>query len=80
LFKICDILCYSEVIRLEIAEVGEKSPNSMQIFDPQNVGDGCTTLASCIILHLTAFRHLAKVLWGGVLRPRRLERENNNNK
>ena len=27
LFQICDILCYSKVIRLESAEVGEKSPN-----------------------------------------------------
>ena len=38
LVQFCDILCYSEVISLESAEVGEKLPNNLQIFALENVG------------------------------------------
>ena len=73
LFHICDILCYSEAIRLENAKVGKESGQNLQIFALQNVAD--IDRPPCDLRYkITPHSHiLAKV--GGVPRPRSLQRE-----
>ena len=41
--------CRSEVIRLESAEVGEKSPHNLQIFATQNVGNTDRAPLICVV-------------------------------
>jgi len=49
IFKICDILCYSEVTRLESTEVGEKLGQNLHIFAPPNVRDTHGSPLICIL-------------------------------
>jgi len=74
LFEICDIVCYSEVIRLESAEVGKKSPNcgaKFADFRPSK----CRAYRDlrCTITPHSDF--MAKVPRSDVLRPRRLNKK-----
>jgi len=51
-FRFAISLCYSEVIRLESAEVGENSPTvgqNLQIFAFENVGDTDGAPLICVI-------------------------------
>jgi len=67
-------LCYSEVVRLESFNLSKKLPLNLNIFVPQNVGG--TDRAPLSRVKITAYSDiLAKVPWGGVLWPRRLEHE-----
>ena len=82
-FRFAISLCYSEVITLESAEVGENSPtvgHNLQIFAFENVGD-TDGAPSDLRYKITSHSDiLAKVPRGGVLHPRRLQREKINNK
>jgi len=63
-------------MRLENAEIGEKSGQNLQIFALQNVGD-TDRAPSDLRYKITPHSDiLTKVPRGSLLRPRRLERKN----
>jgi len=68
MFQICDIVCYFEVMRLESAEVGEKSPKNLKVYTSQNVGDTDSAPSELRYKIMPHSDILAKVAWDGILR------------